>query len=159
MTVKDVLVQNLSAVLEETANLMVDRIVLENLAKNGKVSLEEAEFYNALVNRVITEAAEEFIPESLDIKPIQESAEGQMILTGEDGTVYSFNQATCELTPIEGTGGAEDNPSVDDMGEGASIAEESTAAEGKLVEESTSVEAEPTESQLIVSNLIKSLGA
>jgi hypothetical protein len=186
MTVKELLVADLQATLEETANLMADRIILESLAKHGKITLEEAEFYDSLVRRVVTEAAEEFVPEEL---PIQEAAE-PMILTGEDGTVYQFNPATCELTPIEGTGGAEDNPSVEDMGEGADIEEpemedelkeseevsdetkeeltesetaEETAEETKeQIEESETTEEpkeELTESQMIVANLIKSLGA
>ncbi len=170
MTVKDVLVQDLGLVLEETANIMVDKMVLESLAKNGSISLEEAEFYNGLVQRVITEAAEEFVPDSLVI----EEAEGgePMILTGEDGTVYNFNPATCELVPVEGTGGADNNPSVEDMGEGASLEapamqESKETTEGELTEseelqesaESTGTKTELTESQQIVSNLIKSLSA
>jgi len=182
MTVKELLVADLQATLEETANLMADRIILESLAKHGKITLEEAEFYDSLVRRVVTEAAEEFVPEEL---PIQEAAE-PMILTGEDGTVYQFNPATCELTPIEGTGGAEDNPSTEDMGEGADIeepqldeelkeseevsdetkeelTESETAEETKeQIEESETTEEpkeELTESQMIVANLIKSLGA
>jgi len=152
MTIKEVLVADLQNTLEETANYVTDKIVLESLAKNGSISLEEAEFHNTMVHRVITEAAEEFVPDEL----ITEGAE-PMILTGEDGTVYNFNPATCELVPVEGTGGAEDNPAVDDMGEGAGIEapamqQESTTVEGQEL-------TELTESQQIVSNLIKSLGA
>ncbi len=161
MTVKDVLVQDLSVTLEETGNLMVDRMVLESLAKNGSITLEEAEFFNTLVRRVVTEAAEEFIPESLP------EVGATMTLTGEDGTVYTFNQATCELIPIEGTGGADDDAAaLESPGIGAEVMEEpvveSTEVEGEtLVEEAEVTEevVELTESQQIVSNLIKSLGA
>ncbi len=174
MTVKETLVQDLGVVLEETGNLMVDKMVLESLAKNGNISLEEAEFYNTLVRRVIQEAAEEFVPDSL---PIQEDVEVEgepMILTGEDGTVYNFNPATCELIPVEGTGGADDDAAaLENPGIGAEVMEEpeipmaesTEAAEGEtLVEEAevkveANAEVELTESQLIVSNLIKSLGA
>ncbi len=186
MTVKEILVQDLGRVLEETGNLMVDKMVLESLAKNGSVSLEEAEFYNTLVRRVVTEAAEEFVPDSLpiqegieDIIDGAEEAEAEdlgavvagaeddgeiMVLTGEDGTVYNFNPGTCELTPVEGTGGADDeSAALENPGIGAEVVEEplpmaeSTEVEGgTLVEEA---EVELTESQQIVSNLIKSLGA
>ncbi len=169
MTVKEILVQDLGLVLEETGNLMVDKMVLESLAKNGSVSLEEAEFYNTLVRRVVTEAAEEFVPDELNTPPAAEDNE-VMILTGEDGTVYNFNAGTCELTPVEGTGGADDeSAAMEDPGEGV-VAEEVLAqdmAESTEVQatevltestESTEVE-ELTESQMIVSNLIKSLGA
>ncbi len=151
MTVKEILVQDLGFVLEETGNRMIDKMVLESLAKNGSVSLEEAEFYNSLVRKVITESAEDFVPDNLD--PM--SAANGMILTGEDGTVYSFDQATGELTPIDGTGGADDMAAaLEDPGIGAEVMEEPMA-------ESTQMggQTELTESQMIVSNLIKSLGA
>jgi len=184
MTVKELFVADLQATLEETANLMADRVILEALATNGKLTVEEAEFYDTLVRRVVTEAAEEFIPDSLNVEQYLAEAEapaGQpgepMILTGEDGTVYRFDPATCELVPVEGTGGEDNNPSVDDMGEGADIeepamdeklneseeVEEAEKAEKEIVEESEVTEeaeaTELTESQMIVSNLIKSLGA
>jgi len=178
MTVKELLVADLQATLEEAANLMADRIILESLAKHGKITLEEAEFYDSLVRRVVTEAAEEFVPDSLPVEQfIQEAAE-PMILTGEDGTVYQFNPATCELTPVEGAEGpeaGEGEPAVGEMGEGASLSEESeTQTEGEQIEESetaetteteqieeseTETQEELTESQQIVANLIKSLGA
>jgi len=184
MTIKEIFVANLQATLEETANIMADRVILESLAKNGSVSLEEAEFYDSLVRRVVTEAAEEFVPEKLELPVIEESEGGEpMKLTGEDGTVYMFNPATCELTPIEGAEGAEPMEGLE--GEGAEALGESTETEGQLVEESENVQNEGetgvksadagagsetdetiekeveelTESQMIVSNLIKSLGA
>ena len=189
MTVKEVLVKDLGLVLEETGNLMVDKMVLESLAKNGNVSLEEAEFYNTLVRRVLQESAEEFVPDSLaiqesgdeivgdgledmpDLEPEAALAdlgademadEGEiMVLTGEDGTVYNFNTATCELEPVEGTGGADDDAAaLEDPGVGAES--ESEEVEEIDVAESTEIkegQMELTESQLIVSNLIKSLGA
>jgi len=180
MTVKELFVADLQATLEETANLMADKVILEALAKHGKLTLEEAEFYNTLVQRVVTEAAEEFVPDTLNVEQYLQEAGEPMILTGEDGTVYSFDPATCELTPIEGTE-ADEEPDVADMGEGAEMQEpqmESTEETGDLVEEaeadaeadaeaeaetlteSEEAEAEElTESQMIVSNLIKSLGA
>jgi hypothetical protein len=180
MTIKELFVADLKATLEETANIMADRVILESLAKHGSITLEEAEFYDGLVRRVITEAAEEFVPDRLEIPQMIQEGEGgePMKLTGEDGTVYMFNPATCELTPIEGAEGSEPMGGLE--GEGAEALGESTEAEGQLVEESKSetgvksadagagsetdetIEGEPvelTESQMIVSNLIKSLGA
>ncbi len=181
MTVKEILVQDLGLVLEETGNIMVDKMVLESLAKNGNVSLEEAEFYNTLVRRVVEEAAEEFVPDSLPepemVEPADESE--NMVLTGEDGTVYNFNPGTCELVPVEGTGGADDDAAaLENPGEGVVAEEElqepvlesteetkEIVEEAEVVEEASASEAdvetevELTESQQIVSNLIKSLGA
>jgi hypothetical protein len=180
MTIKELFVADLQATLEETANIMADKVILESLAKNGKVSLEEAEFYDSLVRRVVTEAAEEFVPDHLEMPLIQEGAEGMggepMRLTAEDGTVYMFNPATCELTPVDGAEGSEPMDNLE--GEGAKALGESTNTNGSLVEEGDTgvasadgkagsetdetIEEEPqelTESQMIVSNLIKSLGA
>ncbi len=184
MTVKEILVQDLGLVLEETGNLMVDKMVLESLAKNGSVSLEEAEFYNTLVRRVVTEAAEEFVPDELSAPEIPEVAEAPMgmgggeamILTGEDGTVYNFDPASGTLTPVEGTGGADDESAAleapgegvvaeevlaQDMAESTEVQAEEVLTESTESTESTEVEekVELTESQMIVSNLIKSLGA
>ncbi len=208
MKIKETLVADLKATLEETANTMADRVILESLAKNGSVSLEEAEFYNSLVHRVITEAAEEFVPEALDLSALEEAQEfaaaqeeaqnaEPMILTAEDGTVYSYNAVTGELTPVEGTeadegfegqeGADEAQEDLEDLesdeaglGEGlkessevqteTEVIEESEVSPADVVETEVeggvetdeTVEAAPeelTESQLIVSNLIKSLGA
>jgi len=167
MTIKELFVADLQATLQETANIMADRVILESLAKNGKISLEEAEFYDTLVRRVITEAAEDFVPEKLEMTVIEENEGGEpMKLTGEDGTVYMFNPATCELTPIDGAEGSEPMNNLE--GEGAEALGESTINGGSLVDESKAgketdetIEDEPqelTESQMIVSNLIKSLG-
>jgi len=187
MTIKELFVADLQATLEETASIMADRVILESLAKNGNISLEEAEFYDKLVRRVITEAAEEFVPEKLEI-PVIEEAEGMggepMKLTGEDGTVYMFNPATCELTPIDGAEGSEpmeglEGEGAEALGESEEVSEDAST---ELVEEAENtsdtgvesadagagsetdetIEDEPqelTESQMIVSNLIKSLGA
>jgi len=153
MTVKQLLVADLSYTLEETANAMADRMILETLAKNGKLSIEEAEFFNTLVHRVITEAAEDFVPDQV-MTPTQGGKSGDVILlTGQDGTHYQYNQATGELTPVSDMGNEsyEDTPEEDDMGDGSSYSEESTRVRDKATE--------LTESQMIVSNLIKSLGA
>jgi len=189
MTVKELFVADLKATLEETSNVMADRIILESLAKHGSVSLEEAEFYDKLVRKIITEAAEEFVPEKLEVPAMEAPvAEGpEMTLTGEDGTVYTYNPATGELTPVEGAEGAEaaeagledlesNDGDIDDSEVPAELresevaeeagevetVEESTSveAEAEVIEESTEVEAEGevlTESQLMVANLIKSL--
>lgn len=189
MTIKETFVADLKATLEETSNIMADRIILESLAKHGSVTLDEAEFYDKLVRRVITEAAEDFVPEKIDLPEVAEEAPVEanpfvgadgdvMTLTGEDGTVYSYNPATGELIPVEGVADAVADE-VDENVEGLEgqlpeeIAEEMPAelkesteveVEAEAIEESTEVEVEVeaevelTESQMIVSNLIKSLG-
>ena len=195
MTLKEIFVADLKATLEETSNIMADRIILESLAKHGSITLDEAEFYDSLVRRVITESAEEFVPESLTLPTLEEMGmEGEgdlgeqgpglemgeggedMILTGEDGTVYSFNKATGELVPVEGAEGAEDaEEGLDDIEsneaehedsdvpfaestEVQEVAEVETIEESDVQEVAEVAEVELTESQMIVSNLIKSLG-
>lgn len=147
MNLKEIFVADLKATLEETASIMADRVILESLAKNGSVSLEEAEFYDSLVRRVITEGAEEFVPESLDLSYLQEMADMEaaeaeaaengafanegdpmagdiMILTDEEGATYQYNPVTGELTPVqqnaeEGQEGLEDLESDEgNIGEG-----------------------------------------
>jgi len=150
MTIKEILVQDLHKTLEETSGLIADKLILESLAKNGSITLQEAEFQDALVRRVITEAADEFVPEDISTP---EKTSG-MILTGEDGTIYSFADGV--LTPVEGAepASAQDDPALpEDENEPAMNDDlnESTQPASEIVE--------LTESQTIVSNLIKSLGA
>jgi len=67
MELKQIMSQEVAAVLEEATGIVTNRLVMESLLKNGKVTIEEAKFLNKLASEVITEAAEDFIPDSIEI--------------------------------------------------------------------------------------------
>jgi len=67
MELKQIMSQEVAAVLEEATGIVTNRLVMESLLKNGKVTIEEATFLNKLASEVITEAAEDFIPDSIEV--------------------------------------------------------------------------------------------
>ncbi len=204
MVLKELMVDDLKNSLEEASNYITDRLILESLAKNGSISLEEAEFFDAFIKRIITEAAEDFVPDEIQA-PAQ-----PILLTDEAGNAYMYQPDTGDLVPVEAPEGEpemEEAPmaapevapevapvaeseevvaevvteateekevgaQVDEATEGApaqaevekeaeaDAKEEVKEAEKAIVTESTeeTQEVELTESQMIVSNLIKSLG-
>jgi hypothetical protein len=133
MELKQIMSQEVAAVLEEATGIVTNRLVMESLLKNGKVTIEEATFLNKLASEVITEAAEDFIPDSIEVPdaPVQETVEESV-----------------QAEPAQ---------------EQAPTIEESTQPTEEVVEESTQpTEAEPakeelTESEAIVNNLINKL--
>jgi hypothetical protein len=52
--------------LEETTNMLTEALTLRHLSTYGVVSIEEATFYRNLSSTVITEAAEDFIPDEVE---------------------------------------------------------------------------------------------
>lgn len=137
MELKQIMSQEVATVLEEATGIVTNRLVMESLLKNGKVTIEEATFLNKLASEVITEAAEDFIPDSIEVPdaPVQETVEESI-------------QAEPAQEPVQ---------------EPAPTIEESTQPTEEVVEESTqATEAEPakeelTESEAIVNNLINKL--
>ena len=91
------IVQSLSNVLEETTGLVTDKLIMNHLVKHGSVNLEEADFYNNLALQIITEAAEDFIPDELDIP----EAEEPMELYDAEGNRYYFDNGQLIPAPSE----------------------------------------------------------
>jgi hypothetical protein len=91
--------QTLAQVLEETSTNMGNAMILDHLAKKGIVSIEEAEFYHNLCADVITEAAEDFIPDTLDV-PEAPEAMAPMELYDAVGNKYVFQDG--DLIPVDG---------------------------------------------------------
>jgi len=91
--------QTLAGVLEETSTNMGNAMVLNHLSKHGTVTLEEAEFYHGLCTDVITEAAEDFIPDEIEV-PEQEEALPPIELFDAVGNKYVFQDG--QLIPVDG---------------------------------------------------------
>ena len=128
MDLKNIMVNEVASVIEETTNFVTNRLVMESLLKNGKVTLEEASFFNNLAKEVITEAAEDFIPDTVSF----EEAEVQI-----DNSAAELEEAA-------------------KLEEAKALEEAATALKAKELEEAT-VTNEPvelTESELIVNRLI-----
>ena len=91
--------QTLAGVLEETSTNMGNSMVLGHLSKNGTVTLEEAEFYHNLCADVITEAAEDFIPDELNVPDAEEELP-PIELFDAVGNKYVFQDG--QLIPVDG---------------------------------------------------------
>ena len=124
-------------VLEETTSMLSESLILRHLAKYGSVNLEEAAFYQNLVGQVITEAADEFIPEEVETEDPMDGLE----LYDAAGNCYLFDPNTGSLTPIDAPDSV---PPVEAPAPAAPVVESTEitqGSEGKVapIEESTVV--------------------
>ena len=67
MNLTQIMAKELSIVLEETTNNVSNRLIMESLFKNGKVTIEEAHFLNKLAGEIIQESAGDFIPDTINV--------------------------------------------------------------------------------------------
>lgn len=95
-----------SKVLEETTSTISESLILRHLAKYGSVNLEESSFYQNLASQVITEAADEFIPEEVETEDPMDALE----LYDAAGNCYLFDPNTGSLTPVDMPADAEPAP-------------------------------------------------
>ena len=89
MELKTIMSQEVAAVLEEATGIVTNRLVMESLLKNGKVTIEEATFLNKLASEVITESAEDFIPDTIEVpdaQPVMEESAQEQAPTIEEAT-------------------------------------------------------------------------
>jgi len=157
--------QTLASVLEETSTNMGNAMVLNHIAEKGSVTLEESEFYHNLCADIITEAAEDFIPDTIEVPdaPEEMAPEAPIELFDAVGNKYVFQDG--QLIPVDVD--QDDDGMVDaeeDHGElpvDAPMAEEpqpiaeSEEAEGEVYEESEkSKEGEESEEGAIVEESI-----
>lgn len=134
--------QALGQTLEETTDLLTESLTLRHLQKYGSVTLEESTFYHNLSATIITEAAEDFIPdevETMDPADVGEAVE----LYDAAGNCYLYDSSTGSLTPCDapaegGDMGAAPVDPVDPAEEPAPVTE-STVVEpdARIIEEST----------------------
>ena len=148
--------QTLAQVLEETSTNMGNAMVLNHLSKKGSVTFEEAEFFHNLCTDVITEAAEDFIPETLEVPEAPEAMapielfdavgnkyyfqDGQLIPAGEEEVAAEemAPEVQPEMAPEdqyqEGEVAEEGTPVLEE-GEVADEAPEATIEEGEVADE------------------------
>jgi len=130
MELKQIMSKEVAGVLEEATGIVTNRLVMESLLKNGKVTIEEATFLNKLASEVITEAAEDFIPDSIEVP---------------DAPVVEESTQVAAPVVEEATTTAQETGTADP------VVEEATQAA------TTTDKVELTESEAIVNNLINKL--
>ncbi len=157
MDLKNIMVNEVASVIEETTNFVTNRLVMESLLKNGKVTLEEANFFNTLAKEVITEAAEDFIPETVSFEEAEIQIDNSAAELEEAAKLEAAKVAAEELA--ESTKVAAEAKALEEATAAQAIADEAKALEEStaLAAEEAAKVAEPvelTESELIVNRLI-----
>ena len=129
--------QALGQTLEETTNVLTETMTLRHLQKYGSVTLEEATFYHNLSAMIITEAAEDFIPDEVETMDPADAGEA-VELYDAAGNCYLYDPSTGSLTPCDAP--AEGGDMGDAPAEEPAPVVESTTTEQNIVTESTVVE-------------------
>ena len=138
--------QALGQTLEETTDLLTESLTLRHLQKHGSVTLEEATFYHNLSATIITEAAEDFIPDEVETMDPADAGEA-VELYDAAGNCYLYDPSTGSLTPCDAPaeggdmGDAPQAPAEEPapVVESTTIVTESTVVEpaAQIIEEST----------------------
>lgn len=122
--------------LEETTNMLTEALTLRHLATYGTVTIEESTFYRNLTSAVITEAAEDFIPDEVETADIPDGGDA-IELYDAAGNCYLFDPNTGSLTPCDAPVG-DDVPAAEAAVDAGAPVVESTElgaqAEGQPVE-------------------------
>ena len=100
MELKQIMSKDVAVVLEEATGIVTNRLVMESLLKNGKVTIEEATFLNKLASEVITEAAEDFIPDTIEVPDAPAQTMEESAQDAPEGTLEESTQGA------QGTQGA-----------------------------------------------------
>jgi hypothetical protein len=84
---KELMVEAVSAAMEEFAEAATTTAIVKTLQDTGYVTLEEAELIKSLVDQVVLESAEDFVPteEMLVEAGYVEGAEGEVVTEGAEG--------------------------------------------------------------------------
>jgi len=135
---KQIITEHTYAVLEEAQSSLVRTLTNKHLVKHGVVTLEEADFYGRLATRVLTEAAEDFIPEEVDVP--DDTAAAPIELYDAAGNAYVYQDG--QLIPQDS--GADDAP----MEEGTQYQDN-----GQMIEENSML----NDSDATVTNIMNKL--
>jgi hypothetical protein len=103
--------------LNKAIDYTTNRLIFENLQKNGSVTIEEATFLNKLASDIITEAVNEMgieipeendmllpseeTPETPETEEMEEVPESDKVLTDEQGNEFIYDPVTGGLNPVD----------------------------------------------------------
>jgi hypothetical protein len=95
--------QVLPLVMENTGDSLKAKLISRTILNNGAISLTEADYICGLVDQVLTEAADEFIPDEIEVEDEADNVDVEpMELFDADGNKYIFADGV--LTPAEVSG-------------------------------------------------------
>ena len=140
--------------LEETTNMLTEALTLRHLATHGVVTIEEATFYRNLSSAVITEAAEDFIPDEVETADVPDGGDA-IELYDAAGNCYLFDPNTGSLTPCDAPAADEGVPAAEAaVDAGAQMQESTELGEcAPIIEESTITPATQNRISKILANI------
>jgi len=65
--VHDAVARGAATIVEETSAVIADRLTLDTLGREGKVTLQEAAFFKQLAKEVLTESIDQIIPDEVNV--------------------------------------------------------------------------------------------
>jgi len=161
------IVENVAGALNEALaqvhDKVLEKLILEHLIKYGKVTIEEAQFYNKFAKQIITEASHLFVPDANEIvESLQSLAEAKfkILVDPETGEKYIYDPETGTLTPaaddMEDIGDDEDaeEESLEDKED---ITDSSCKTESEEINDKTKKKKELNENELLVEKLFNSI--
>ena len=96
-------------VLGDARDNMVNSLTMNLMNQNGKVTLEESEFFGRIVDKVIMEATSDFIPEEVDVP--DEEGQDPIELWDAAGNKYVFQDGQLyDASEGEGDGDGDIDP-------------------------------------------------
>ena len=93
-------------VLGDARDNMVNSLTMNLMNQNGKVTLEESEFFGRIVDKVIMEATSDFIPEEVDVP--DEDSQDPIELWDAAGNKYVFQDGQLYDAGEDGEDGEDD---------------------------------------------------
>jgi len=148
------IVENVAGALNEALaqvhDKVLEKLVLEHLIKYGKVTIEEAQFYNVFAKQIITEASHLFVPNTEEITESLQAlneAEFKVLVDPETGEKYVYDPETGTLTPAaDDMEDVEDNEDTDENndleGDNEGAEEESLENKEDITDSSCKTESE-----------------
>ena len=108
--INDALVNGVTHVIEEASDYIANRLTNNHLLKEGKVTLNEAKYFEKLAREVLMEAAEELIPDEIEVpngaQEVDQNGDnstdlgGDIVLTDSNGVQYIYHPGTGELEQV-----------------------------------------------------------
>jgi len=96
MNLNQMMAKDVKVVLEEATGIVTNRLIMESLLSNNKITIEEAQLLNKLASEVITEAAEDFIPEAIKV-----SAATKKAMAGNSTSAHNMDAKNAENDTLD----------------------------------------------------------
>ena len=103
--IRQVIAESIETSLASAHQKILEKLIFENLLKNGNVSLEEAQFFDQLVGQILYESSHLVVPSAQEILEEMEMGTDEnstkVLVDPETGEKYIYNGETGELVQAD----------------------------------------------------------